>query len=109
LLFRGFFGRLTTPVHATPGWRMRAVLVFLALLSIVGGWLEVPETMQYLWPEVPRVLHHRTLFTDCLQTALPAARLEPTDIKTESTVQLITGAVSLFGVLLAAALFLRRP
>src|SRR2546423_638466 len=42
LVFRVFCGRLSTPVSTTPRWRIRAVLVLLALLSLVGGWLEVP-------------------------------------------------------------------
>jgi len=109
LVFRVFFGRLATPVSATPRWRIRLVLVLLALLSLVAGWLEVPETFSYLWSDSPTIFRHRTLFTDVLQTALPAPRVVTTSLKTELTMQMITGAVALGGILLAAIVFLRRP
>src|SRR5262249_37164134 len=75
LVFRVFVGRLTTPTSATPRWRIRLVLVVLALLSLVGGWLEVPETVHALWPNAPVVFWPRRLFTDVVQTALQAPRL----------------------------------
>jgi NADH-quinone oxidoreductase subunit L len=109
LVFRVFFGPVTTPIHATPRFRIRVVLVLLALLSLVGGWLEVPETVSHLWPGLPVVFRHRTLFTDMVQTALPAPPAVTTASNTELTVQIITSAVVLCGILLAAVLFLRRP
>jgi NADH-quinone oxidoreductase subunit L len=109
LVFRVFFGPVTTPVDATPRFRIRAVLVILALLSLVGGWLEVPETIGQLWPGLRTVLGHRTLFTDMVQTTLPAPRLVATGSDTALTVQIVTSAVVLGGILLAAVLFLRRP
>jgi NADH-quinone oxidoreductase subunit L len=109
LVFRVFFGPATTPVHTTPRFRIRVVLVLLALLSLVGGWLEVPATIGHLWPGLHTVLGHRTLFTDMVQTTLPAPRLVATGSDTELTVQIITSAVVLCGILLAAVLFLRRP
>lgn len=109
VVFRVFFGRLTTPVDARPGWRMRVALLILALLSIGGGWLEVPETIGHLWPAFSRTFGHLTLVTNVLHTALPATRLVPTNIDTELAMQMVTGAVSLLGILLAAVLFLRRP
>jgi NADH-quinone oxidoreductase subunit L len=109
LVFRVFFGPATTPVHTTPRFRIRVVLVLLALLSLVGGWLEVPETLGHLWPGLRTVLGHRTVFTDMVQTTLPAPRLTATGSNTELTVQIITSVVVLCGILLAAVLFLRRP
>jgi NADH-quinone oxidoreductase subunit L len=109
LVFRVFFGRPTTPVSATPHWRMRLVLVLLALLSLAGGWLEVPATVQDVWPHAPAVFRPRTLFTDVVQTALPAPHVVAASSHAELTVQMITGAVALGGILLAAVLFLRRP
>jgi NADH-quinone oxidoreductase subunit L len=109
LVFRVFFGPAITPVHTTPRFRIRVVLVVLALLSLVGGWLEVPETISHLWPGFRTVLAHRTLFTDMVQTTLPATRVTATGSATELTVQIITSAVVLCGILLAVVLFLHRP
>jgi NADH-quinone oxidoreductase subunit L len=81
----------------------------MPLLSLVGGWLEVPETIDHLWPGLRTVLGHRTVFTDLVQTALPAPRVVATASNTELTVQVITSVVVLGGILLAAVLFLRRP
>jgi NADH-quinone oxidoreductase subunit L len=109
LVFRVFCGPAITPVQTTPRFRIRVVLVVLALLSLVGGWLEVPETIGQLWPGLRTVLGHRTLFTDMLQTTLPAPRVVAISSDTELMVQIITSAVVLSGILLAAVLFLRRP
>jgi NADH-quinone oxidoreductase subunit L len=109
LVFRVFFGPERTPVHTTPRFRIRVVLVVLALLSLVGGWLEVPETIGHLWPGFRTVLAHRTIFTDIVQTTLPAPLVNAPGSDTELTVQIITSAVVLCGILLAAVLFLRRP
>jgi NADH-quinone oxidoreductase subunit L len=109
LVFRVFFGSVTTPLHTTPRFRIRVALVVLALLSLVGGWLEVPETIGHLWPGFRTVLAHRTMFTGIVQTTLPAPRVVATGSDTELTVQIITSAVVLCGILLAAVLFLRRP
>jgi NADH-quinone oxidoreductase subunit L len=104
LVFRVFFGPERTPVHTTPRFRIRVVLVVLALLSLVGGWLEVPETIGHLWPGFRTVLAHRTIFTDIVQTTLPAPLVNATGSDTELTVQIITSAVVLCGILLAAVL-----
>lgn len=109
LVFRVFFGPVTTPAHAEPHFRMRLVLSILAVLSLLGGWLEVPETMSHLWSGLGVLWPHRTLFTDLLHTALPAPSQVPTSMESELTVQIITSAVTLLGLLLAAVLFLRRP
>jgi len=97
LVFRVFFGPMTAEVHWRPGARMRVALVVLATLAVVGGYLEIPRTMG-----------HVTLFSDFMQTALPAAEAHA-DVGTELTVQIIITAVSLLGIGLAYVLFLRRP
>ena len=85
------------------------ILLWLIIILLVGGWLEVPETIGHLWPGLRTVLGHRTVFTDMVQTTLPAPRVVVTGSDTEVTVQIITSAVVLCGILLAAVLFLRRP
>jgi NADH-quinone oxidoreductase subunit L len=103
---------VVTPVSSKPGFRIRVVLVILALLSMVGGWVEIPESIGILWPALPESLHHLTWFTDAMHTALPAPRLSQATVESELTLQTIAGAVSLAGILLALVLALwyrRRP
>jgi NADH-quinone oxidoreductase subunit L len=112
VVFRVFLGAVVTPVSRTPGFRMRFVLIFLSLLAIVGGWVEIPETIGALWPALPASLQHLTLFTDVMHTALPAPRLSEAGVEGELSLQIMAGAVSLVGILLALGLFLwsqRRP
>ena len=40
-----FFGRQKTEVHESPGWRMKVPLTVLAILSIIGGFVETPGTL----------------------------------------------------------------
>jgi NADH-quinone oxidoreductase subunit L len=72
----------------------------------------MPETIGALWPTLPESLHHLTLFTDVMHTALPAPRLTQATVARELTLQTIAGAVALAGILLALGLALwsqRRP
>jgi NADH-quinone oxidoreductase subunit L len=112
VVFRVFLGPVVTPVSGKPGFRMRFAMLLLALLSIVGGWVEIPETIGALWPGLPESWRHLTLFTDVMHTALPASHLAETSVARELTLQISAGAVSLLGILLALGLFLwnrRRP
>jgi NADH-quinone oxidoreductase subunit L len=42
VVFIVFFGEPKTEIDYTPGWRMSVVLVILALLSLAGGFIELP-------------------------------------------------------------------
>jgi NADH-quinone oxidoreductase subunit L len=77
---------------------MHLVLLVLAVLSVVGGFVEVPQT-----------LVHVTHFSDFLQTALPRQGSVHAELGTELTLQVIAGVVSLLGIALAYFLFLRSP
>ena len=107
VVFRVFFGAVGTPVDARPGARIRVVLLVLALLAIVAGWLEVPETVLAYWPAWAQPLHHLSVFADVMHTALPVSPT-PHDSDTELTLQGIAAGVSLLGIMLAFG-FLRRP
>jgi NADH-quinone oxidoreductase subunit L len=107
VVFRVFFGRAVTPVESVPGGRIRFVLLVLALLALVGGWIELPETFGHLWPALPETWRHLTLFTDVMHTALPHVQLEHTGVEGELLSQILASAVALGGVLLALG-FLRR-
>ncbi len=98
VVFRVFYGPVMTPVSEKPGFRMQLALVTLAVLSVVGGWLELPQS-----------LGHLPLFSGFLQTALPASPPIQTEIGTEGTLQLIASGASVLGIALAYIVFLQRP
>jgi NADH-quinone oxidoreductase subunit L len=98
VVFRVFYGPVITPISEKPGIRMQLALITLAMLSIVGGWLELPEN-----------LGHLPLFSGFLRTALPAAPTVHTEIGTEGTLQLIASGASVLGIALAYIVFLQRP
>jgi len=60
LVFVTFFGAQHTPVTRRPRWRMQVPLVVLAVLSVVGGFVWLPEWMGGWDP-----------FARFLETALP--------------------------------------
>jgi NADH-quinone oxidoreductase subunit L len=98
VVFRVFYGPVMTPISEKPGFRMQLVLLTLAVLSVVGGWLELPQS-----------LGHLPLFSGFLQTALPASPTVHTEIGTEGTLQLIASGASVLGIALAYIVFLQRP
>jgi NADH-quinone oxidoreductase subunit H len=98
VVFRVFYGPVMTPVSEKPGFRMQLALLTLAVLSVVGGWLELPQS-----------LGHLPLFSGFLQTALPVSPTVHTEIGTEGTLQLIASGASVLGIALAYVVFLQRP
>ena len=60
LVFLVFFGEQKTPVTRRPRWRMQAPLVVLAVLSVIGGFVWLPDWMGGWKP-----------FEHFLSTALP--------------------------------------
>jgi NADH-quinone oxidoreductase subunit L len=98
VVFRVFFGTPAVQADKRPRGRMHLVLLVLAVLSVVGGFVEVPQT-----------LVHVTHFSDFLQTALPRQGSVHAELGTELTLQVIAGVVSLLGIALAYFLFLRSP
>ena len=98
VVFLTFFGPSKTQVRRKPGLRMQLPLVILAVLSVVGGFVELPSSLGGL-----------PLFSDFLHTALPAAPSMPGGVSTEIALQCSAAAVSLIGIYLAYLLCLRMP
>jgi NADH-quinone oxidoreductase subunit L len=97
MVFLTFFGPPKAQVSRKPGLSMQIPLVILAVLSVVGGFVEVPGPLGDL-----------PLFSDFLQRVLPAATSIRGGVSTELMLQVIAAAVSLLGISLAYVLFLRR-
>ena len=97
MVFIVFFGEARTGVSKLPGIRMRVPLAVLAVLSVAGGFLEVPHNFGNL-----------SLFSDFMRTALPDARVMH-DAGKEVMLQVTASGVSVFGILLAWFLYRRHP
>jgi NADH-quinone oxidoreductase subunit L len=98
LLFVVFFGDRRTEVTHRPGPAMTVPLTVLGILSVIGGWVNLPEGFG-----------HFSYFEDFLATAVPAAEHIERAGASEITSQ-VTAAAAFFGGLLIAWLFyMRRP
>jgi NADH-quinone oxidoreductase subunit L len=98
MVFLTFYGEAKSQVTGQPGFKMKLPLIVLAGLSIVGGFVELPETMG-----------HFTLFSDFLHQSLPAVSAAHAGIGTELLFQVIAAVAALGGIYLAYLFFLRKP
>jgi NADH-quinone oxidoreductase subunit L len=98
LVFRVFFGPAHSPVHRRPGWSMKTPLVVLAILSLIAGFIEMPRT-----------LGNTHLFSDFLQSALPAPSIPAGREAAEGLIGIISMVVSLAGIGVIYLLVLYRP
>ena len=102
MVFLTFFGEASDLVKESspiprPGTAMRIPLVVLAVLSVVGGFLQTPG-----------ILGNLPLFTDFLHTTLPEMRVAQGDLSIQWVLQIATIAASLGGICVAYILFLRQ-
>ncbi len=110
VVFIVFFGKARAPaVAAIPaaavataskhiGLRIKIPLITLALLSLVGGWIELPP-----------LLGNLTLFSDFVQQALPPTRIVHDGGSLELILELLAAGASLGSIYAAYLLFLRYP
>lgn len=98
MVFLVFFGEAKGGISRKPGIFIATPLVVLAVLSIVGGFVELPRT-----------LGGSPAFSRFLETALPSAKVLHTGAVGGALQQVIASAVSLSGVVVAYFLFLRTP
>ena len=98
MVFITFYGEPKSKVEHKPGNFIKTALIVLAVLSLIGGFIELPETLGSF-----------PLFTDFVNMTLPAAKLIHAGIGTELIFQLITAVAALLGVYLAYIFFLRKP
>src|SRR5271157_4689336 len=98
MVFLTFFGEAKTRVSGKPGMLMSAPVIILAVLSVAGGFVELPSGIGDLH-----------LFTGFMSTALPAVQGVSKGAAGESILQIIAGMVSVAGIVLAWFLFLKYP
>ncbi len=98
MVFLTFFGEAKGHLTHHPGRRMEIPLVVLAIFSVIGGFVELPET-----------LGHLPLFSKFVESTLPATHAGHFAITTELLFQIIAAAASLLGVYVAYVFFVRKP
>jgi NADH-quinone oxidoreductase subunit L len=90
MVFLTFFGEVKTSVSGKTGVLMSVPIVILAVLSVAGGFIELP-------------------LMGFMSTALPHVRTASGSVAGESLLKIITAMASVAGILLAWFLFLRTP
>lgn len=98
MVFVTFFGEAKMEVSHLPHMRMKLPLIVLAVLSVVGGYIDLPHT-----------LGHFTIFSDFLKSVLPEVKVIPELIHEELTFQIITGITGIVGIYLAYLFFIKKP
>lgn len=96
LVFLTFFGEVKTEPARYTGKMMAIPLVVLAVLSLVAGFIELPESMG-----------HVQLFSALVGKVLPGVTLSEENIS-ELLFQLLTSAISLLGIYLAYRLYYKK-
>jgi len=97
MVFVTFFGKDKIELSLKPGVRMLVPLGALGLLSIVGGFVELPETLGNL-----------PLFSNFLSGTFPAASGHAAG-SMEMLLQIVASLVSVSGILLAYVLYIHKP
>ena len=98
MVFITFYGKPKTNVGHRPGNLIKIPLITLAILSLIGGFIELPETLG----NVP-------LFTDFVNISLPSVNLINEGRGTEIIFQLIAAVTALLGVYLSYIFYLKKP
>lgn len=98
MVFVTFFGNAKQQPTRRPGPAMELPLVVLAVLSITGGFVELPRTLGNL-----------PLFSDLLHPVLPDVPFVASRLSLEPISQLVTALMFFLGLGLAYWFYLRRP
>ena len=98
MVFLTFFGQARAEPTGRPGIGMTLPLVVLAVLSLFGGFIQLPGDMG-----------HVTLFSDLIQKTLPVTVVRSLGRSTELIAQLISGAVAIGGAFIAYRFCYNKP
>jgi NADH-quinone oxidoreductase subunit L len=97
MIFITFFGETKTQPSFIPGKLMIVPLVILAVLSILGGFIELPETMGNFH-----------LFSNLVDNTLPVAAVHESG-NLEMLFQLISAVTALSGIYVAYMIYYKNP
>ena len=97
MVFITFYGDKRSEVSFKPGWLIKTPLIVLAVLSVIGGFIELPET-----------LGHFAVFSSFLNMTLPAVKTIEGSAG-ELILQIIVSVTTLLGVYTAYRLYIKIP
>jgi NADH-quinone oxidoreductase subunit L len=98
MVFITFYGEPKSHVSHPPGKIITIPLVILAVLSLIGGFIELPHNFG-----------HVVLFSEFLTPILPGIAVNETIGNSEWLFQVVAAVVSLAGVYVAYVFYLRKP
>ncbi|NOU47881.1 MAG: NADH-quinone oxidoreductase subunit L, partial [Bacteroidales bacterium] len=98
MVFLTFWGKMKTHVHIHLGNAMQVPLIILAILSILGGFIETPHS-----------LGHITIFSKFLLPVLPEVQLNHGGEFTEIILQIVTALTGFLGIFLAWHFWYKKP
>jgi NADH-quinone oxidoreductase subunit L len=98
MVFLTFFGESKTEVSHPVGNLISIPLIVLAVLSLVGGFIELPHTFG-----------HVTVFSDMLGGVLPGISLKEGIESWEWLVQVVTAGLGLGGIYIAYYFYVKKP
>jgi NADH-quinone oxidoreductase subunit L len=98
MVFLTFFGEAKHEPDKKPGILITLPLVVLGVLSIIGGFVEMPHTMGQVH-----------LFSDLLAPVLPAIHVEESLLANELAFQSAAAAMVLAGLFIGYLFYVRRP
>jgi NADH-quinone oxidoreductase subunit L len=98
MVFVTFFGITKTEPHHPPGRKINIPLIVLAILSFVGGFIELPHTVG-----------HVELFSDFLKPVLPEVVTRQHGAGAEWIIQGMAAILSLSGIYIAYFFYVKQP
>ncbi len=98
MVFLTCFGAPKTTLTSHPRKSMRIALITLAILSVVGGFIELPHNFANVH-----------LFSDFLNTALPPFEANSAKLHGALALEIIAGLVCIVGVPVCYLLYLKNP
>lgn len=98
MVFITFYGESKTPVSHPPGKLVTIPLIILAILSLVGGFIELPHNFG-----------HVVLFSNLLAPVLPGITADKILAANEWIFQLLAALVSLGGIFVAYLFYVKSP
>eukprot|EP00697_Spironema_sp_BW2_P000218 gnl/Spiro4/1028_TR538_c0_g1_i1.p1 gnl/Spiro4/1028_TR538_c0_g1~~gnl/Spiro4/1028_TR538_c0_g1_i1.p1 ORF type:complete len:268 (+),score=-46.58 gnl/Spiro4/1028_TR538_c0_g1_i1:354-1157(+) len=98
MVFLTFFGAAKKAPSQSPGLLMTIPLLALAVLSIIGGFIELPGDMA-----------HFTLFSDFVEKTLPVTVTGATGRYTEFIFQCLSAIIAIAGIVTAFIWYFNKP
>lgn len=97
MIFIAFFGEAKTQPSFLPGKKMTIPLIILAALSVLGGFIELPESFGNIH-----------LFSNLVDNTLPETIARETG-RSEFLFQSLSAIIALAGIYLAYVIYLKKP